>query len=145
MEWISGLFTTLAESGHALKNLQQLRVCSRLIANPPAPLSAYESAVIKQEEAVSWKLWLGSFGVYVGVHQSLARLRFFRPRPLVPQFIAIIPAVATIVAGGALFRQRTLERIANPPLAAAKEATLMNEVRRIYPMGPNSGEVPGPE
>jgi hypothetical protein len=124
---------TLAfETGYALQHLKQLRECSSLISNPPAPLSPYESKIIKDEDSVSWKLWLASFGVYVGCHQSLIRTRTFRNRPFVPQFIAVAPAMALIVSAGALFRQRTLEKLANPPPAAQAESVLMHTIREKY-------------
>lgn len=106
--------------------------CSALIANPPSPLSSYESMVLKQEDSISWKLWLGSFGLYVASHQALLRTTLFRNRLFVPQFIAIIPAMGTILAGGALFRQRTLEKLANPPPAAQNESVLVTLVRERY-------------
>ena len=124
--------TAVFESVHALQHLKQLRECSTIIANPPAPLSSYESMVLKDEESVSWKLWLGSFGLYVGSHQLLSRMRLFHNRPFVPQFIAIAPALFTILAGGALFRQRTLEKLANPPPAAINESALMQSIRNKY-------------
>jgi hypothetical protein len=124
--------TTFYESIHALQHIKQLQDCSTVIANPPAPLSSYESMILKDEESVSWKLWLGSFGIYVGSHQLLSRMTLFRNRPFVPQFIAIAPALCTILAGGALFRQRTLEKLANPPPAAQTESVLMQTVREKY-------------
>lgn len=130
---ISTWAATFYESIHALQHVTELRDCSAIIANPPAPLSSYESMVIKAEESVSWKLWLGSFGIYVGTHQMLSRSKMFRNRLFIPQFIAIMPALATILAGGALFRQRTLEKLANPPPAAETEAVLMKTIREKYP------------
>lgn len=120
------------ETWNAISHIPQLRECSKLIANPTIPLSSYESAVIKQEESISWKLWLGSFGTYIGFHQVLRRAKLFRHRPIVPQFIAIVPALAVILAGGALFRQRTLDRLINQPDAARKDATLINVIAPIY-------------
>jgi hypothetical protein len=130
---VSTWATTFYESVHALQHLKELRDCSTIIANPPAPLSAYESMVVKDEESVSWKLWLASFGMYVGTHQMLTRTKLFRNRLFVPQFIAIVPALAFILGGGALFRQRTLERLASPPPAAQPEAVLMTTIRERYP------------
>jgi hypothetical protein len=124
--------TTFYEAVHALQHINQLRECSSIIANPPEPLSSYESMILKDEESVSWKLWLGSFALYVGSHQALTRTRLFRNRLFVPQFIAIVPALGTILAGGALFRQRTLEKLANPPPGAQKDSVLMHPIRDKY-------------
>jgi hypothetical protein len=129
---IASWAATLYESIYALQHLEPLRKCSNLIANPPAPLSSYEQMVIRDEESVSWKLWLGSFGMYVVTHQGLSRSKMFRNRLFVPQFIAILPALTAILAGGALFRQRTLERLANPPPAAETESVLKDSIRNLY-------------
>ena len=129
---VAACATAVFEAVHALQHLKQLQECSAIIANPPAPLSSYESMILKDEESVSWKLWLGSFGLYVGSHQMLTRMRLFRNRPFVPQFIAIAPALCTILAGGALFRQRTLDKLANPPPAAVKDSVLMQQIRNKY-------------
>jgi hypothetical protein len=121
------------ETVHAMQHLQELRECSSMISNPPAPLSPYESMIIKDEESVSWKLWLGSFATYVGTHRALTRTSTFRNRLFVPQFIAIMPALAVIIGGGAFFRQRTLNELANPPPGAEKESVLMETIRQRYP------------
>ena len=81
---------------------------------------------------MSWKLWLGSFASYVGIHQGLRRMRCFKNRPVVPQFVAIVPALAIIVAGGALFRNRTILRLINQPPAAEQEATLIKPLTEVY-------------
>ena len=125
--------STLFESVYAVQHLKEMRDCSAVISNPPAPLSAYESMVVRDEDSVSWKLWLGSFGLYVGTHQALTRTRMFRNRLFVPQFIAIVPALAVVIGGGALFRQRTLDKLAHPPPGAEKDSALMNPIRERYP------------
>ena len=129
MSYASLVFETV----HALQHLGDLRNCSSLIANPPAPLTPYEASVIKDEDSFSWKLWLGSFLVYAGVHQSLIRSKTFRNRLFVPQFIAVVPAFSIIIGAGALLRQRTLEKLANPPPAAQMESFLAPLIREKYP------------
>lgn len=125
--------TLTFESTYALQHLKNLRECSRLISHPPAPLSHYETCVIKDEDSVSWKLWLGSFALYVGLHQTLIKTASFRNRLFVPQFFAVVPAFALIIGGGALYRQRTLEKLANPPPAVQSESVLMHLIRESYP------------
>jgi hypothetical protein len=129
----SSAASALYEAVYAMQHLKELRDMSSVIANPPAPLNPYESMILKDEETVSWKLWLGSFGVYFGSHQALTRTAMFRNRLFVPQFIAIVPALAVIIGGGALFRQRTLEKLANPPPGAEKDSALMSVIRENYP------------
>ena len=121
------------EGVHAISHLKELQECSGIIANPPSPLSSYETNIIKQEESVSWKLWLGSFIAYAGSHRMLSKTTSFRNRLFVPQFIAIVPALTLVVGGGALFRQRTLEKLVNPPPAAVSESKLAPILRDKYP------------
>ena len=137
METKGGLVQSLAsavfESVHALSHLKELQECSAVIANPESPLSSYEANVIKQEESVSWKLWLGSFVTYAGSHRMLSKTTLFRNRLFVPQFIAIVPALGLVVGGGALFRQRTLEKLINPPPAAVADSKLAQILKDKYP------------
>ncbi len=121
------------EGVHALSHLKELQECSAIIANPPNPLSSYEANIIKQEESVSWKLWLGSFVTYAGSHRMLSKTALFRNRLFVPQFIAIVPALALVIGGGALFRQRTLEKLVNPPPAAVADSQLAKLLKDKYP------------
>lgn len=130
--YIDTIASAVFESSYALSNAAQLRKCSTIIANPTQPLSAYENAVIKQEESVSWKLWLASFGTYVGTHRLLTRTNTLRNRPFLPQFFAIIPAMTLVLAGGALLRQRTLERLVSPPPGAVHDSFLGVEIRKNY-------------
>jgi hypothetical protein len=132
MSFVEKLATSVYEASHALAHASQLRECSVLIANPPNPLSPYENAILKEEESVSWKLWLASFGTYVGTHYMITRTSTFRNRPFIPQFIAVVPAMALILAGGALFRQRTLERLVDPPPGAQKDSHLGPELKKLY-------------
>ena len=129
----SGAAAVVFEGVHAMSHLRELRECSKIIANPPYPLSPYETMIIKQEESVSWKLWLGSFATYAGFHRILSRSQMFRNRAFVPQFIAIVPALGLIVGGGALFRQRTLEKLVNPPPGASTESHLGPVIKENYP------------
>lgn len=126
------LATTLYEASHALRHSAELRKCATLIANPPAPLSDYEKSVLNQEESVSWKLWLASFGTYVGSHYLLTRTNTFRNRPFLPQFFAIVPAMTLILAGGALFRQRTMERLVDVPPGAQADSFIGKEIKKYY-------------
>jgi hypothetical protein len=121
------------EGVHALSHLKDLRECSKILANPPYPLSPYETMIIKQEESVSWKLWLGSFVTYVGVHRLLSQTQIFRNRKFIPQFIAIVPAIGLVVGGGALFRQRTLEKLVHPPPGATTDSYLGPVIKEKYP------------
>ena len=121
------------EGVHAISHLKELQECSAIIANPPNPLSSYEANVIKQEESVSWKLWLGSFVTYAGSHRMLSKTAMFRNRLFVPQFIAIVPALTLVIGGGALFRQRTLEKLVNPPPAAVADSQLAPILKDKYP------------
>jgi hypothetical protein len=125
--------TAVFEGVHALSHLKELQECSAIVANPPNPLSSYEANIIKQEESVSWKLWLGSFVTYAGSHRMLSKTALFRNRLFVPQFIAIVPALALVIGGGALFRQRTLEKLVNPPPAAVADSQLAKLLKDKYP------------
>ena len=48
-------------------------------------------------------------GTYLFTHRILAE-RLFRTRPVVPQFIAVVPAVAAVYLGGLMVRLQTLKR-----------------------------------
>ncbi len=124
--------TAVYEASHALSHAAQLRKCSTLIAHPTQPLSAYENAVIKQEESIAWKLWLSSFGTYAATHYMLTRTNALRNRPFLPQFFAIVPAMTLILAGGAFLRQRTLDRLVHPPPGAVHDSLLGPEIRKNY-------------
>ena len=52
---------------------------------------------------------LGGLGMYLAVHKIL-REKYLRNRPVVPQFIAVIPALALVYAGGLYVRMGTLRR-----------------------------------
>jgi len=130
---LQSVATAVFEGVHALSHLKELQECSAIIANPPNPLSSYEANIIKQEESVSWKLWLGSFVSYAGSHRVLSKTALFRNRLFVPQFIAIVPALGLVIGGGALFRQRTLEKLVNPPPAAVADSQLAKLLKDKYP------------
>jgi hypothetical protein len=51
------------------------------------------------------------FGVYFGVHRGISSLKFFRPRPVLPQFIAVFPALAAMYVEGLRMRWKTVKNL----------------------------------
>jgi hypothetical protein len=51
------------------------------------------------------------FGVYFINHRALSKLNFFRHRPFLPQFIAVIPAMGAMYIEGLRMRWKTLKNL----------------------------------
>lgn len=51
------------------------------------------------------------FGVYFATHRLVSRLKFFRPRPMLPQFIAVVPALAAMYVEGVRMRWKTVKNL----------------------------------
>ena len=51
------------------------------------------------------------FTVYYAVHRLLSRRRFFRARPALPQFIAVVPALGSMYFEGLRMRWKTVKNL----------------------------------
>ena len=51
------------------------------------------------------------FGVYFATHRVISRLKFFGPRPVLPQFFAVIPAITAMYVEGLRMRWKTVKNL----------------------------------
>lgn len=51
------------------------------------------------------------FGVYFATHRMISRLKFFKPRPILPQFVAVVPAIAAMYLEGLRMRWKTVKNL----------------------------------
>ncbi len=51
------------------------------------------------------------FGVYFATHRAISRVKFFRPRPVLPQFFAVLPALGVMYLEGLRMRWKTVKNL----------------------------------
>ena len=51
------------------------------------------------------------FGVYFAAHRVIAQQKFFRARPVLPQFFAVVPALGAMYIEGLRMRWKTVKNL----------------------------------